>query len=417
VTQSTYLSFGTLDGSQYGVYHKMLSWPASLGEQGHRLRLVANCYRAKACQVPTFCESGKPKSKSTISLWCLMTRSACLLLLGLTSRGLFPSNHEPAGVVFRSDVSLVRVDVQVVDHNNRSITGLNADDFVLREQGHPMQICNFAWEDMPVDLLFLFDVSGSMQPHVKRVASAAHEALRGLGDNDRVAIMVFERTMRLRMPFRNSRQDIDLELDNMIRQEPFHGGTDITRALVVAASYLEVQARHGARRAIVILTDDQTDCGREDAIVSGALGKANVVLSALIVPDQMANRTASQGRLGGPRDGIILGTQPAGTSEIARQSGGDSLPADDASALSTTLAHLRQRYALHFHSPPDAKSGEVRSIDVQLVEAVRRRYPDAELCFRRTYVSSNRSTDSGDGTPPFSAVPQSPTDSVAQPQH
>ena len=58
---------------------------------------------------------------------------------------------------------------------------------------------------MPVDLLFLFDVSGSMQAHVKRIASAAHEALRGLGDNDRVAIMVFERTMRERMPFRNSR--------------------------------------------------------------------------------------------------------------------------------------------------------------------------------------------------------------------
>jgi VWFA-related protein len=309
------------------------------------------------------------------------------------------------------------VDVQVVDHNNRSITGLNADDFVLREQGHPQQICNFVREDMPVDLLFLFDVSGSMQAHVKRIASAAHEALRGLGDNDRVAIMVFERTMRERMPFRNSRQEIDLELDNMIRQEPFHGGTDITRALVVAASYLEVQARRGARRAIVILTDDQTDCGREDAIVSRALEKANVVLSALIVPDQMANRTASQGRLGGPLDGIILGTQPAGTSEIARLSGGDSLPADDASALSTTLAHLRQRYTLHFHAPPDAKSGEVRSIDIQLDDAVRRHYPDAELRFRQTYVSSNRSTDSSDGSPPFSGVPQSPTDPVAQPQH
>jgi hypothetical protein len=68
---------------------------------------------------------------------------------------------------------------------------LNADDFVLREQGHPQQICNFVRADMPVDLLFLFDVSGSRQAHVKRIASAAHEALRGLGDNDRVAIMVF----------------------------------------------------------------------------------------------------------------------------------------------------------------------------------------------------------------------------------
>jgi hypothetical protein len=59
----------------------------------------------------------------------------------------------------------------------------------------------------------------------------------------------------------------------------------------------------------------------------------------------------------------------------------------------------------------------VQSIDVQLDDAVRRRYPDAELGFRQTYVSSNRLTDSGDGSPPFSGVPQSPTDPVAQPQH
>ena len=32
-------------------------------------------------------------------------------------------------VVFRSDVSLVRVDVQVMDANNRSVTMLTAKDF------------------------------------------------------------------------------------------------------------------------------------------------------------------------------------------------------------------------------------------------------------------------------------------------
>jgi hypothetical protein len=88
-------------------------------------------------------------------------------------------------------------------------------------------------------------------------------------------------------------------------------------------------------------------------------------------------------------DGIILGTQSAGTSEIARQSGGGSLSIDDASALETTLASIRQRYALYFHLPADAKPGQERSIDVQLAEPARRRYPDAELRFRKSYVASS----------------------------
>ncbi|HTC34725.1 MAG TPA: hypothetical protein VK724_15200, partial [Bryobacteraceae bacterium] len=39
-------------------------------------------------------------------------------------------------VVFKSDVSLVRVDAQVVDSSNRAITHLQATDFVLKEDGH-----------------------------------------------------------------------------------------------------------------------------------------------------------------------------------------------------------------------------------------------------------------------------------------
>ena len=80
----------------------------------------------------------------------------------------------------------------------------------------------------------------------------------------------------------------------------------------------------------------------------------------------------------GPYGGGNARTKSAGTPEIARASGGDDFSVDDAGALETTLNRLRQRYALHFNSP-DAP----RSIDVQLTEAAARRYPNAELRFRR----------------------------------
>src|SRR5262249_26803476 len=175
----------------------------------------------------------------------------------------------------------------------------------------------FSSEDLPVDVVFLLDVSASMRPHVERIASAAHEALRVLRDQDRIAIMVFDRATRLRLPFRNSRDDVEREFESLLRQETFHGGTDITRGLLDAAKYIGREGRRNARRAIVILTDDQTERNRDVEGVSRALTNADTVLSALIAPDAMQHQRwpgpgsrgggGWPGGGGGPLGGIILG--------------------------------------------------------------------------------------------------------------
>src|SRR6185312_11486078 len=161
-------------------------------------------------------------------------------------------------VVFKSDVSMTRVDSQVVDRDGRAITGLQASDFILRVDGRIVPIRNFASENMPIDILLLLDVSGSMQPHVQRIASAAEQALNVLAEKDRVAIMVFDTSTRVRLPFRSSHGEVTSELNRLLRSERFSRGTRITSALLDAAKYVQREGRPGTRRAIVILTDDQT---------------------------------------------------------------------------------------------------------------------------------------------------------------
>ena len=192
-------------------------------------------------------------------------------------------------VVFRSDVSLVRVDVQVMDANNRSVTMLTAKDFAIRDQGKPQEIRNFASENMPVDVLLLLDVSGSMRPHVQKMANASKQAMHVLGKDDRVAMMVFDRASRVKMPFHSSREELDTQFKDLLKHEKFNGGTDITRGLLDAAAYVQRNARKDARRAIVILTDDQTESEFEvdEARVGRALVRADAVLSALIAPNEM----------------------------------------------------------------------------------------------------------------------------------
>jgi hypothetical protein len=86
-------------------------------------------------------------------------------------------------------------------------------------------------------------------------------------------------------------------------------------------------------------------------------------------------------------------TQSAGTAEIARQSGGDSMSVNDASALEETLARLRQRYTLYFNLPDGVKPGDERNIEVALTASANRRHPDAEVRYRRVFMGSGSGTE------------------------
>jgi hypothetical protein len=241
------------------------------------------------------------------------------------------------------------------------------------------------------------------------MADAAQDAVRVLSDKDRVGIMVFDTNTRVRMPFRNNRSDINRGLNAVLNDERFNGGTSITYAMISAADYVRREARPEARRAIVILTDDGSQDPRDDARVERALSRADAVLSFLQAPD-LTPQSRVGGYPGGPGigfpGGVILGgggrrggnrypsnrqqmpNHSAGTADIARASGGDTFPVDDASALEDTLTRLRQRYALHYHSAATSVS-DARPVQLDLTNAARRRYPDAEIRYRSVFLSKD----------------------------
>jgi hypothetical protein len=319
-------------------------------------------------------------------------------------------------VVFKSAVALSRVDAQVVDRDGRAVTGLQARDFVLHVDGKVQPIKNFDSESMPIDILLLLDVSGSMQPHVQRIADAAEQALNVLAAQDRIAIMTFDTRTRERLPFTDSRGDVTRELNRLVRSESFNGGTRITSALIEASNYVLRHARPDARRAIVILTDDETQDAEDESRVEGALARANAVLSFLQAPYEVptGRGPGRGGRRGGglgwpgggggigfpgggwPGGGGIPGgggpvdrSHSAGSETIARDSGGDTMSVDDASALEDTLARLRQRYALHFYLSDEAQNKSQHSIRVDLSSEARIRFPDAEVRSRRVFMSGS----------------------------
>jgi VWFA-related protein len=335
-------------------------------------------------------------------------------------------------VVFRSDVSLVRIDVRVRDRENHPANDLKRDDFLLLDNGQRQQIRQFTSEQMPLDVLFLIDVSRSMRPHVETLVKAARKALDTLRADDRVGIMVFDVDTRLRLSLTADPSKHEDDFKGVLKHEKFGDGTRITSSLINAARYMQDEGRREARRAIVILTDDITEDGRDEERVEKALNEADTVLSALIAPNAMPGRMGGhpgRGGMGGPGrggvsvgvPGIILGRprypgqypggggqypqagqypqgggqypqqgggrehESAGAADIARDSGGDSGSINDSKALESTLEGLRQRYSLYFTVPPGAKAGEQRNVTVELAPAARARYEGSDVRFRSAY--------------------------------
>jgi hypothetical protein len=340
-----------------------------------------------------------------------------LLLLVVAGCGGAAADDESTPV-FHSDVSVGRIDALVLDRSQHPISGLLKEDFVLRQDRKVIPIREVGYEDLPVDVLFLLDVSGSMQVHIQRVADAAHQALAVLGNQDRVGIMVFDTRARVRLPFRQDLREVERKLDDVVRSERFNGGTNINGALMDAAAYMEKEERRQARHAIVIVTDDQASPCNQPRVLA-ALDKADAVLMVLLAPPW----SGPYGSVGPPPrgqppmsapwpgggipglGGVILGprrtTTPgappvmignregvyAGSPEIARASGGDSLSVNDASAVETTFERIRQRYAVYFYLPEGMDAS--RGMELDLTDSARRRHPDAALQYRRIGLAAD----------------------------
>ena len=95
----------------------------------------------------------------------------------------------------------MHVDAEVVSEDGRVLTGFSKADFRVFDEDAEQPILNFSAEEQPLDLILLFDISGSMSLVVQAVASAAHEGLQQLLQGDRVSVMVFNTRSRVILPF------------------------------------------------------------------------------------------------------------------------------------------------------------------------------------------------------------------------
>jgi VWFA-related protein len=281
---------------------------------------------------------------------------------------------------FHSNVSLVHADAEVLGKDGRVIGGLAKTDFQVFDEGRQQAITGFAAEEQPLDVILLFDVSGSMRAAVKKVAEAARLAFEELRRGDRIAIMTFNTKTRLEAPFTDDLDSVERSIQEVVGRR-FGGGTFIQKAVDDAAKYFMRDQRTERRRAVLIITDNMGVRTRKEMSVVRDLWEADALLSGLIIaaPGMQTRR-------------VIVGVLApytlfsiAGMEHIAAQTGGDTLRSGDPSvSFPAMMRRIRSRYSLYYPTP-EGKPGSYRSIRVELTPEAKARFPEARVNARRGY--------------------------------
>ena len=210
-----------------------------------------------------------------------MTRSvfAVAVVVSLTTSG---AAQVPS---FKTGVDAVQVDVAVT-RGGRSVTGLAAADFNLRDSGVLQHIDAIALENVPLHLVLALDTSSSVRGEpLMRLKEAARAAAASLRPDDRVALLTFSHVIERRLGFSADTES----LDHAIADIEAGGAT----ALHDAASAALALRTGGEGRMLVLLFTDGFDTAswlNPLAVIEQAR-RSDVVVEAVRLPE-MRDRAA-----------------------------------------------------------------------------------------------------------------------------
>jgi Ca-activated chloride channel family protein len=307
-------------------------------------------------------------------MWTRHIKAAAtaLVMYSAVELGVSPevTAQQPAAPpTFRSNVELVRVAAVVRDRRGRLVRGLNASDFVVLDGGHPRDIEDFRLDEARISVALLFDISGSMETRMAQAREAATHLLKGLTNEDEVAVFTFDTRLDQVSPFRAGMRELPARLAEV---EPF-GATSLHDAIAETAGRLT--NRGGRRRGVVAFTDGADNASRltppEVSAIASAIDVPVYVVGLVPHIDNPTSNAFSQ------TAASPLGRELA---DLAMWTGGQALPASSADqrmvAARRILDELRHQYLIAFESSgiPGWRPLVVRTRDRDLTVRARSGY-------------------------------------------
>lgn len=338
--------------------------------------------------------------------WAVTVTTAWALLLGLAS----PSMPQETTVTLESP--LVLVDALVLSKKTNTIVGdLTREDFLLYEEGKKQEIAHFSRDELPLSVVLLVDVSGSVQPIIDEIQRVALDALSKLKPQDRVALMIFANRPKLLVELTSDRAAIVEKLENIWSETADVGfATFINLGIYEAARYLRKHTGPSERRAIVMVTDDvDTSWFRSgpprDVVLRELYDGGTTLCGILVGYARTALKAADYGTTAAiavmnPGVGALIvawrilrrASGITGSAAFyAERTGGIAVkahPEEVGAIFLNVLELLRARYTLGFVPSHPTTEARFREIKLSVSERVTKAKGDLLILARRGYYPS-----------------------------
>jgi VWFA-related protein len=312
-----------------------------------------------------------------------------VFLMTIASFVFAQSEQKNTDEVIKLKSQLVVVDVQALSQKTgQVINGLKKEDFVLSEDGVRQHIESFSQDKLPLSIVLLLDVSGSVYPIIEQVRAQGLNALAQLKPEDEVAVMAFGQWTQVLQDFTKDRGAIISQISFISGMGQWiREGTYINEAMYQASRYIHQAANPDSRRCIIVITDNLSNqpqnVGHSQKDALEELRENGSVVSNLMVGDFAATVKEYKSRELNLDDFM---------SAYVNETGGINLPANqlDASVkLAELIERLRTRYSLAYYSTNEKRDQKLRKINVKLSPAVATAQGKIALIHKKSYYPAN----------------------------
>jgi Ca-activated chloride channel family protein len=274
-----------------------------------------------------------------------------------------PAPDQP---LFRAGVRTVSIYATVLDNNGRLVPDLQREEFVVLEDGKPVDVTLFSNEPQPFTAVVMLDTSASMTANLDLLSSAAEQFLLRLHPVDRARVGAFNDKIQLSDAFTNNRDALIEDL----RQLQFGNPTRLNDAIGASLDALEPI---DGRRVVLMFTDGEDtasktgfrtvlDRARNEEVMVYAIGLESEYFNGMRVQRSRPSRDLRK---------------------IADETGGGYFELKKTDELAPTFTRvaqeLRSQYLLGFS--PTQLDGKPHRLEVRL------KRPGLNARARRTYVA------------------------------
>jgi VWFA-related protein len=248
-----------------------------------------------------------------------------------------------------SKAELVVLPVSVTDGSGNFISGLNAQNFRVYEDGKLQKISMFQDGNDPVTVGLIVDHSRSMGPRLPEVAAAVSDFAQSSNSQDQMFVVDFNDDVSVELlngkPFTNNAH----ELEKAVSAVRARGRTALYDA--VAEGLLHLQLGHWDKKALIIVSDGGDNASQQKLSQILAMGrKAQVVIYSIGLMDEDGDENPEAlRRLSKDTGGIaFFPTSSEGVAEVSQQIARD----------------LREQYTLGFIPETTGAADSIRHLRV-----------------------------------------------------